>query len=392
MHKTIWVTGIVRLTLLAHLLTQLLLYKAWTLNRVFPTLTVFTFAQNLPTEFPFILYCATIAITILLWWKPHWKKGVGLWIVLVVGSWAWDYVFWQPYTYCFLAIAVIHFFSKSEKQFWTCCLLLLSALYTFSGLHKINGAFLYTIWDFYVLKNRFGIASNDSSFLFFHYAGLLVGLIEILFGIGLLFQQTRLAAFRGLVLMHVLILLGLSPIGFFSNGVVVPWNILLLGISGIGCVASKKRFFDALWPLEFKKHGLVILCFWILPVLGYFGYYNRYFSFDVYSGKGKSLSIIFDNYNDCPKPLLSFLHLRKIENKTYWVVSPSRWCKRELHLVLPNDDYILHSFVVAYEKEFSNSKGYWYITSYPFTANTSYRIKMGNPFHVGCIENLQKKR
>jgi hypothetical protein len=71
MYKTFWVTGIVRLTLLAHLLTQLFVYKAWTLNRVFPTLTVFTFARNLPDEFPFILYCATLAITLLLLWKPH---------------------------------------------------------------------------------------------------------------------------------------------------------------------------------------------------------------------------------------------------------------------------------------------------------------------------------
>ncbi|WP_353089186.1 hypothetical protein [Flavobacterium sp.] len=73
-------------------------------------------------------------------------------------------------------------------------------------------------------------------------------------------------------------------------------------------------------------------------------------------------------------------------------MSPTRWCKRELYLVLPNDYYILHSFVVAYEKQFPNSKGYWNITSYPFTADTPYRIKMGNPLQVGCIENLQKKR
>lgn len=150
---------------------------------------------------------------------------------------------------------------------------------------------MFTIWDSYVLKNRFGITSYDSFFLFFHYAGLLVGLIEILFGIGLLFQRTRLWAFRGLVLMHVLIILGLSPIGLLSNGVVVPWYVALFGISGIGYVVSKMRFFDAPWPLVFKKHGLVILCFWIMPVIGNFRYYNQYFSFNVYSVKGKSLYI-----------------------------------------------------------------------------------------------------
>lgn len=392
MHKAFWGTGIVRLTLLAHLLTQLFLYKAWTLHRVFPTLTVFSFASTIPKEIPFSIHSATLILTVVLLWKINWKKGIGWWMALVVLTWCLDYVFWQPYTYFFLAVAGIHFFSMSRELFFTRCLLLLSALYTFSGLHKINGAFLYTIWDAYFLKKLVGITSTDSSFLIFHYAGLLVGLIEILFGVGLLFQRTRFWAFRGLVAMHGLILLGLSPIGLFSNGAVVPWNLALFGISVMGCVALKKKFFDAPWPLEFKKQGLVIFFFWILPVWGYFGYYNQYFSFNVYSGKGKSLYIFFDQYNDCPKPLRPYLYPKKMDNQKYWVVSPKRWCKGELHLLLPNDDYILNSFAMAYENQFPNSKGYWYVTSYPFKADTSHKIKMGNSLQVGCIENLQKKR
>jgi hypothetical protein len=392
MYKTIWVTGIVRLTLLAHLLTQLFLYKAWTTDRIFPTLTVFSFTKNLPKETPLFLYGATVLLTLVLLCKPLWKIGTGLWIGLVILSWVWDFVFWQPYTYCFLAIAVIHFFSRTSEQFWTRCLLLLSAMYTFSGLHKINGAFLYTVWDPYFLKKLFGISSTDSFFLILHYTGLLVGLIEILFGVGLLFQRSRLWAFRGLTAMHFLIILGLSPIGLFSNGVVVPWNLALFFINAMGCFAPKMSFFVNPWQLEFKKHVLFVLCFWIMPLFGYFGYYNRYFSFDVYSGKGESLYIIFEYYNDCPKPLTPFLYPRKIENKKYWIVSPTRWCKRELHLLLPNDEYVLHSFAAAYEKQFPNSKGQWYITSYPFTAEISHRIKMGNQSQDECIENLQKKR
>lgn len=392
MHSAFRAIGIVRCTLLAHLLTQFFLYKAWTSDRLFPTLSVFSFTKKLQEETPLILYSIGILLTLVLLWKPLWKLGLGLWIGIIALSWGWDFVFWQPYTYFFLSIVVIQFFSKTSEQFWIRCLLLLAALYLFSGLHKINGAFLYTVWDPYFLKKLFGITSSDFFFLIFHYAGLLVGLIEILLGVGLLFQRTRLWAFRGLVIMHLLIILGLSPIGLFSNEVVVPWNLTLLFINAQGCLSPKMRYFANPWQLELKKQIFFVLCFWILPIFGIFGYYNRYFSFDVYSGKGTSIFIVFEKPNDCPNPLIPFLYQRKIENKNRWVVSPMRWCKRELHLVLPNDNYILHSFVEAYQEQYPNSKGQWYLTTYPFTAQESDWIKMGYQLQNEYIENLQKKR
>ena len=377
MHSAFQVKSILRCTWFAYLLTQLILYKAWTPNRIFPTVTVFSVVRNLPEESPLILYAATVVLTLVLLWKPLWKTGIVLWIGLVVLSFGFDFVFWQPYTYFFLAIVILHFFSSTSDIFWARFLLILSPLYIFSGLHKINGAFLYSVWDTYFLHKLLGITAVDSYFVYFHYAGLFVGMIEILIGLGLLFQRTRIWAFRGLISIHLLIILGLSPIGLFSNAIVVPWNVLLLVVSFTGCYLPKDCIYLYRWQLEYKKHLFFIIYFWLVPIFGFFGYYNMYFSFDLYSGKGKSMYIVYNNPNDCPESVKPFLYQRKIENKNYWVVSPTSWCKRELNLLLPKDDYILHSFAIAYIGKYPKSNGRFYITTYPFTSEVSYWMKIG---------------
>ena len=134
--------------------------------------------------------------------------------------------------------------------------------------------------------------ANQIQNIFIHYAGLALPIFEILAAIGLLLSKNKKLFALLLIGMHIFILIFLSPLGIYYNSIVWPWNILMIIYLIIlfynyATIISFKNLLTG-----FNKIPFAVIA--ILPLLSFFGLYDNYLSFNLYSGKLNSFRICVD--------------------------------------------------------------------------------------------------
>lgn len=144
-------------------------------------------------------------------------------VVLLIGS---DMTRWQPWLYHFGALFLCMVLQRADtKNRWNVvswmAAWMLVAVYFWSGWHKIHwhsgassvmllAAILPAKWQAVVVE-QWGA-----------YVGLVLGIVESLLALGLVFRFTRLLATLALTVMHVLIVVSLLVLNHDIN--VIPWN------------------------------------------------------------------------------------------------------------------------------------------------------------------------
>ncbi|WP_340202914.1 hypothetical protein [Ascidiimonas sp. W6] len=124
--------------------------------------------------------------------------------------------------------------------------------------------------------------------------GYIVPITEIFIAFGLLFQKTQKSAVIIGFLMHSLIILYLSPLGGDFNSIIIPWNLALI-IFLYSCFfkSDTKLSLRYLWNSNANTvKRLVLLLFLTLPILGIWGKWDYYLSFNLFSGK----SVVFQMF------------------------------------------------------------------------------------------------
>ena len=76
-----------------------------------------------------------------------------------------------------------------KSKFLNCVSFLIISTYFFSGLHKLNGGFLYTVWEKMILIKFLDFNPIEIQNIFVHYSGLTLPIFEILAALGLLFAK-----------------------------------------------------------------------------------------------------------------------------------------------------------------------------------------------------------
>ena len=104
-----------------------------------------------------------------------------------------------------------------------------------------------------------------------------------------------------LIIMHLFILVFLGPFGLRYNMVVWPWNMAMIVYL---CLAGfKKETTTVLTWQVFRGRNLpVLICWAILPVFNFVGWWDNYLSSDVYSGKLPGMVICIKDTSKC-RPL-----------------------------------------------------------------------------------------
>lgn len=273
----------------AWLITKLICYKLWLADRVFPVVPVRFISDGLPNTFHLSLLL--ISITCMLWLTVKPLKSIAALLLSVeIISCLLDQNRWQPWEYQFIFMLAAYVFCREEKHILVYWRIIIVALLFFSGFCKFNSAFIHDVWNHLILRRWLHVQTGS---VWLSRTGYLLPLIEMAAALGLLFEKTGKYSVPVLLSMHLLILLMFGPLGLNINSVIWPWNILMFSL--LLLLFYKKPFGFEQQLLMRPFLWLVIVCWWIMPWLRPFGFWDKYLSAVLYSGGVEQLFVCSDN-------------------------------------------------------------------------------------------------
>lgn len=312
----------------------ILSYKLWITDRKFP---VIAFVENLPQLPSYLDQLPVLALIALLILQLIFQKRILFFISLFVLCYllCQDLMRWQPWVYLNgLFLFPFCFSSKKEKNLFSYYRIILIGIYFWSGFYKLNIGFAEHVFVDSI-RQVFNINLTKYSYLAYS-----IPITEILIAVALIFQKTRKLASILAIFIHLGILLWLSPIGGNNNSVIIPWNLMMIAFIYLCFIRQDDQPLVSSTQIR-SFPSLIALSVVFLPILYTFGYWPYYFSFNLYSGQGKSFYISLDEEdflnedesfrNSC----YSSVYINDQNN-----IKLSSWSYRALNVPTPNDEKI----------------------------------------------------
>jgi uncharacterized membrane protein YphA (DoxX/SURF4 family) len=275
---------LIRITCLFWLAAKIISWKLWLADRLFPLVPPFHFLVAPPAAHLLLLLFSLIALVLLMVYPSNTKLTVLL-VAFELITCLFDQNRWQSWEYQYIFILLIILINRANMERVAGVFrFMIVAIYFYSGLGKINGAFVQFVWHKLNYIQTF-------HFLTVHPFGYrilyFVGITEALLGIGLLFKRTQKSAAIVLIGMHLAILCILSPLGLNSNQVVWPWNIAMIGYLLLLIRMDTVTVQSVLsgW------NKLILVVLGILPLLNFFGWWDYYLSSSLYSCRPPAMYI-----------------------------------------------------------------------------------------------------
>lgn len=358
---------IIRTVTFFWLIAKLISYKVWLADRLYPVVPVFDFTNYLPGHFHTILFCSSILLLIYLLVLPKNNFAVILLIFTELLSCLLDVTRWQPWEYLYLFLfAIIAAYGKNKERLYIALTLVFASTYIFSGLHKLNGGFLYSVWKVTILHEFFGIPHEAGKNLLVHYSGLLLPVLETATGLGILLLKNKRLPVYILIAMHLFILVLVGPFGTDYNVVIWPWNVAMIFLLYIMFIKNNHGYFNA--KAVFNSRFAIIILFWIvLPVASFSGYWSRYFSSSLYSGNTLNMDICF-GVGEVPKEIDDFRAKRDKHNICDGKARLSilHWGLEELKVPPYPETWYYNRFKQEYEKKYSTGDAAFIMYAYPY--------------------------
>lgn len=297
--------AIVRIICIFWIIAKLLSIKLWTGDRLYPIVPVID-AFTIPVAVHYILFVFSLSLISLVAIFPQRKNLTILVLIVEIISCFLDITRWQPWEYQYIFIILVFFYYHNNPQhFYKALIFILASVYIFSGLHKLNGGFLYNVWENMMLSKFAGMSKKTISDLNLHYIGLVIPIVEITAGMAVLFLKDRRWGGYILIGMHLMILLFIGPYGINYNSIVWPWNAMMILFCYLLFCRNSIDF--SLSEFNGLKFNRILILFWaILPALSFLGWWDSYLSSSLYSGNEISLAICNDK-NDMRAGLKIFV-------------------------------------------------------------------------------------
>lgn len=263
-----------------------------------------------------------------------------------------DQMRWQPWVYQYLLMLLPFAFvsvrsgQEAHRSILGLCRLVIVAVYLWGGIHKCHAGFI-SVYQNSLAKPI--LDAIDSPFLisFVTTIGYAIPPIEILIALSLLFRPTRNLAVLGAIGTHVIILILLGPAkGYISNSVVWPWNIAMCGM-----VVLLFRNTERLDVFRFPRHArlktagtAIATLLFACPILFYFSKWDRYLSFNLYSGRQKQMIVKVDSntIEQVPQAWRPYL-VDTNASDGHRILPISSWTQGELNVPLISEWRILRS-------------------------------------------------
>jgi hypothetical protein len=271
-------------------------FPLWTSDRFFPVVPLLVQIRDagFPLEFFFLL---TLLVSLLVSIFSTRKSILFLIMLSATVLMVYDQMRWQPWVYLYLLIIAAFLLAPRAGDGKSILInylqIILTGVYFWSGIHKINPGFIdHTYRD--ILTHLLHIPNQNISKLLL-FSGYVIPVIEIVIGIALWFPHFRDKAVAMAVGSHIFILLFLSPLGINGNSVVYPWNLAMIAFVILLFRNEKNQI--GLWPAALRQKICLVyftILIWVLPATNFFGLWDDYLSFSLYSDKASEYYIAIE--------------------------------------------------------------------------------------------------
>lgn len=252
----------------------------------------------------------------------------------------------QPWVYFYLFIIAIHLITIRFKHISPFLILkfLLGTMYFWAGVHKLSSQFLSSMS--FIFK---------SDFIFLKSIFSLFPYFEILFGLSIIFFFKKKLPVLVAIGFHfgIILFIYLSN----SNFIIIAWNIYFFLLWILLFYAIPFTKFNSLINFYFP---IILSFFCLMPILNFYGNYNHYFSFSLYSGKIPLFFMVFPN--DAHNNSLNTFNNAFVSNEVATavlkteqdekVVSYYKYCIDELNVPPVIDNRIINRLKTHYSNDF----------------------------------------
>lgn len=279
------------------LLGLLLSYPLWLSTRSLPLVPLLSWITPLSAPFDYLIL--GLLLTSILMLALGWRISIfsALTVLLLIFELLQDRNRVHPWTFQYSLMIfglLIYRIGKNRQSDYSAyisfCQLLLVCLYFWSGIQKLNWGFFTEVvpWLMGPLESRFPeIGSYLPAF------GFAIPVLEACLALMLLTLSSRRFAVCGLISMHLFLLILLGPLGHNWNQSVWPWNVVMCFLLPTLFWSSKNSAKEILCGNAKAKHFIVLFLCGLMPGLGYFGFWDHYLSFGMYSGATSTVTIEF---------------------------------------------------------------------------------------------------
>jgi len=324
-----------RLVLLgATLFGMLFCIPLWLSTREYPLVPIFAWWPVAPPVYgPWLLGFTLFSLVAAVWF---FRPAVVFFLVAILYLYGCDQNRGQPWLYMYWVMLLLNLLPARSAL--AACRVLLSLVYLWAGIQKLNGTF------FRVMPGWFAQPAIDWGWPHMLVAGLracvsLTPALEIFISAGVWFPKTRRPAIATAVVLHGASLVLLGPLGHNINLVVWPWNIamiaLLMVLFGPKEAPSLPHTLRELG--RSRKGALVVGLCGLLPILSYFGWWDSYFSFSLYSANvSRADMYVTQSFRDrLPSRLQTYVHSVENYNPAFqlpFVFEHPRWAAAEMRV------------------------------------------------------------
>ncbi len=359
-------------------------WNLWITDRSFPHFPVFSFLPPFPEPLGTLTVFALIGILVWGIFVPtRWVFATVVSLMLLLALQ--DQMRWQPWFYQYLLMLVPFAFAytiekedaDTSRSILSLNQLVVVAVYLWGGIHKCHPGFL-SVYQNNLVKPIIDSLESTLLISLVNGFGYLIPPIEILIALGLLLKPTHKVAIAGAIGTHIVILLLIGPTkGYLSNIVVWPWNIVMCGMVWLLFSQSPNGTTLAFLRSPQLKSigiGLCVILF-LCPLLFYAGKWDRYLSFNLYSGRQKQILVKIDAVsleNTPPQWRPYIFDTTAVDG--HKILSIPKWTTSELHVPLISEWRILKrlsQYICAQQRD--DSPLVFYI-DYPHLPNQPKRF------------------
>ena len=272
-----WLRGV----LVAAALSGMLFCRPlWLSTRDYPLVPLLPSWLILPASYGPVLLALTLFSLVAAAW--YFRPAIIFFLAATLYLYGCDQNRGQPWMYMYWVMLLLNLLP--ERTVLPACRLALSLVYFWAGVQKLNGTFFSVMPPWFVQPaSDWGLPGMVVAAL--RWVVTMTPFMEIFISIGVWFRKTRWYVIALATTLHGASLLFLGPIGHDVNVVVWPWNIAMVALLVV-LFGLKERasLMQALGEVRKSIVGAVVIALYgLLPILSFFGWWDSYFSFSLYS-------------------------------------------------------------------------------------------------------------
>jgi len=307
--RTAWLRAVL---LIACLLGMALSAPLWCSDRLFPLLPIASWFPSLPAPWDKWLFGATLAsLVAALWW---YRPAVAVFLAATLFLYLGDQNRGQPWFYLYWVMLLLSV--MPEPAGLSGCRLILTAVYLWGGVLKLNGRFFNEVPGWFVGPAA-GWGLSTSMVHLLQWAVASAPLAEIFIALALWIPRLRRLAVGAVVVVHGAALVFLGPLGHSLNQVIWPWNLAMVGLVLVLFPANPPaRLAQNLRELRGSAPALIVaLLVCAMPALSVPGWWDKSFSFALYSGNQATADIFVNEDFAKRLPEAARAHVHRVKQE-----------------------------------------------------------------------------